>query len=708
MSAEPRLISSTWLHGTGLPAWRAWIIRSGRHHPQGWLLAAALVVYLLTRLVALANYPIYFFTDEANQTLLALDFWRDGLRGYTHEFLPTYFQNVYQYNLSVSVYLQLIPALIFGRSIELTRGVPALITALAPLWLGLAMKDVYRSPYPWLAALLLACTPAWLLHSRTAFETGLAVTFYTGFLVAYLRYRAGQPKAIYAAVLAAALAFYTYSPAQPVILLTSLLFLLFDLGYHRRNGRVVLRAFGLALICALPYLRFQLNHPGESLHHLAWIGSYWFQAGSLVEKLGTYAGQYLHGLDPAYWFAPGQDMARHVMGPYGHLLIWTLPFSLAGVGLAVWRFRRWEYRIPLLALLAAPSGAALVGMGITRALFLVVPVALLTGLLAAELLGWAARRWPGGEVRLTLGTWVLLAGMSFYLVGDALINGSTWSTDYGLGGLQYGARQVFGEVQTYTREHPDVPVVISPAWANGTDVVFRFFIPDPRSVEVLGQVRDPAPVKLAGIDSWLVEKHPLDDRMLFILPPEEFERAQTSLKFSQIQVDRILAYPDGKPGFYFVHLRYVENIDQIMQVELEDRRALITGETIISGQSLPVQVSRLDMGEIKHIFDGDLKTFMRTMEANPLLVRIQFPVPKAVHGLVLQIGGTASTLAVVAQVAGETSPRLWNLQVDESPLPRPLEVDFGEALDITSVEIRLSNTHDPEPGHVHLWELGFR
>ncbi len=659
-----------------------------------WLLGAALLIYLFSRLVALAEYPIYFFTDEANQTLLALDFWRDGLRNYAGDFLPVYFKNVYQYNLSLSVYLQLLPALLFGRSIELTRGVPALVSALAPLWLALALRRVYASRYPWLAALFLAVTPAWFLHSRTAFETSLSVTFYCGFLYYYLRYRGGQLSAICPAVLAAALAFYSYSPAQVVVTWTAVLFFLTDLPYHWRSRRAVAGGFGLALACALPYLRFQLEHPAESLGHLHQLGSYWLAASSPLDKLGAYLGLYLRGLDAAYWLNPGQDIARHTMDGYGHLLVWTLPFTLGGLGLALLRWRRWEYRTPLLAVLAAPAGAALVGLGITRLLFMVAPLALLAGLAASEGLEWLARRRLAWRAPLAAGLWLGLAGFNLFLLGDALRNGPTWSTDYGLGGLQYGARQVFGEALRYTQAHPGAQVEVSNTWTNGADVVARFLLPEG------------APVGTTGIDAWLVEQRPLPQELLFILTPEEYARVMDSGKFRPPQLEGSLPTPDGQLGFYLVHLGYVENIAEIFRAELADRQSLQTGQlTLASGEQLTVQYSRLDMGEIEHAFDGSPDTFIRSLAANPLRLRIQFAVPRPLRQVSLLIGGTASTLELEAGVPDETQPRSWQREVPAAAQSRRLVVDLEGTPTVSWLELRLKNTFDMEPGHVHLWEI---
>jgi hypothetical protein len=83
----------------------------------GTLFGLALLLYLATRLIGLADYPIYFFSDEAIQTLHAADLIRDGFQDEEGTFLPTYFKNGPFYNLSLSVYLQVLPYLLFGKSV---------------------------------------------------------------------------------------------------------------------------------------------------------------------------------------------------------------------------------------------------------------------------------------------------------------------------------------------------------------------------------------------------------------------------------------------------------------------------------------------------------------------------------------------------------------------------------------------------------------
>ena len=176
------------------------------------LFGVGLALYLLVRLIALTEFPIYFFTDEAVQTMLAHDLIRDGLRNGDKVFLPTYFKNGTYYNLSVSVYAQVLPYLVFGKSVFVTRATSVLLTLLAAVSVGLILRDFFKEFYWWTAPLMLSVMPAWFLHSRTAFETALFVSFYAGMLYFYLRYRYTSPDNIYPTLILAALAFYSYSP----------------------------------------------------------------------------------------------------------------------------------------------------------------------------------------------------------------------------------------------------------------------------------------------------------------------------------------------------------------------------------------------------------------------------------------------------------------------------------------------------------------
>lgn len=657
------------------------------------LFALALLVYAITRLTALPAYPIFFFTDEAVQTVTAADLVHASFHGPGGELLPTYFVNGYQYNLSTSVYLQVLPYILFGKSIWVTRATCALVSLLAALCAGLTMKHVFHNRFAWMAVLLLGMTPAWFLHSRTAFETSLAVSFYAAFLYFYLRYRTASPHYLYPAVVLGALAFYSYSPARMVVLLTALLFFFSDIRHHLKNWRWVLIGLGLALLCAAPLIRFQAAHPEENLQHLKVLNSYWIRPLPLTEKLGMFSLEYLRGLNPFYWFLPNKvDLARHTMKGYGHILIGTLPFFLLGLGIAIAKIRSAPHRAILLSLLAAPSGAALVALGITRALVFVIPAALLTTLGLSAALEWVLHRWRVPRLALVLPLVLVLGGTNIWMLTDALVNGPQWFTSYGLEGMQYGARQLFAEIDTVLAEQPGVKLLVSPSWSNGTDTVARFFYPD-----VL-------PFQMGSIDGYFDERKDIEG-VLFVMIPEEYDRVLASPKFTDIRVERTLPYPDGRTGFYFVRLRYVDTIDAILAAERAARAVLQEASLPVDGAPARVQYSYLDMGSINLVFDGDTNTLIRTMEANPLKVYITFESPHALQGLMVMVGGTATQVDVrlLDEKNGEILAQSQTLPAD--PNPRSTTFGFGTTFTPTTIQVEVTSLGDGEPAHVHLWEV---
>jgi hypothetical protein len=679
-----------------------------------WLFALSLLVYLVTRLVGLSSFPIYFFTDEAVQTMLAADLVRDNLHGGDGVLLPTYFQNGSYYNLGTSVYLQVLPNLLFGRSVFVTRLVSVLVSVLAAAAVGLMLRDFYKIPYWWSGTLLLSISPAWFLHSRTAFETVVFVSFYAGMLYAYLLYRLRSPRYLYLTLILAALAFYAYSAGQVIIAATGLLLLLSDLRYHWQNRRILLKGALLAALLALPYLRFRLEHPEAAYHQLRMLDSYLLQPLPLAEKFERFRSEYLYALSPAYWFTPNErDLPRHLMKGYAHLLRFSLPFALIGLLLAFRRIRQTEYRLLLSALLAVPLGGAVVMVGITRVLALVIPAAILTALGIAWVLawlenpsaclqGWGVRRlppwlerWKLPQALLSLSLFAILAAANFAMLADALRSGPLWYRDYGMGGMQYGARQGFAAAQEYLARRPQAKIIFSSTWANGADVLARFFM------------GDPLPLEIGSIQGHLIRRLPLDENTLFVVTPEEYQTILDSEKLTGVQVERILPFPDGSPGFYFIRLRYVDNIDEIFASEQEQRRVLQSEMVDIDGETVPVRYSALDMGDISLAFDGDDFTLMRSFEANPLVIELDFPQLRRMSGFSIITGSAAVEIRATVAQAGEAAPGEYSTQHTGSVEQPQASLDFGENMLVEQLRIEVLDANQQEPAHVHVWEIEF-
>ncbi|MCX6055836.1 MAG: glycosyltransferase family 39 protein [Chloroflexi bacterium] len=664
---------------------------------QNWLIAAAVVVYLVTRMIGLDSYPIYFFTDEAAQTVLAADLVRDGFHSYTGEFLPTFVENGGQYEMGASVYLQILPYLIFGKSIWVTRGISALLTLLAVLSVGLILKSIFGSRFAFAGILFLSVTPAWFLHSRTAFETALAVSFYSVFLFTYLKYREGSFLYLAASIFFGALCFYCYSPAQLVMVVTAFGLLVSDWRCHLRNWKKILLGLGMACLFSLPYIRFMILHPEENIRQLQILNSYWIQSLPITKKLAIYFLDYLKLLNPFYWFVPNSiDLERHVMKNYGHILRWTFPFFVVGFVIAMRKFKDARYRVFLISLLAAPTGAALVGAGITRTLFMVIPVAILTTLGLEQVWKWIERSRFPGSISVAV-TFLSLATLNIFMLADALTKGPLWYPDYTLSGQQYGARQVFGEIKQMLKGDPTLQIYLSPSWTNGTDEVARFFFDDP------------LPFQMGGIESYLYEKREIGRNQVFILMPAEKELVRESGKFSTIEELNILKYPSGEPGFFFLKLKYVDNIDEILSDERIARKELIKTELITgAGDRLVVQYPALDMGTIENLFDGNQETLVRTREANPLNLEIQFADAKWIDQISVRIGGTASTLTVEIHPGDGSQSMVLKKEVLESNNYRDILFKLDQTQLIKEIEITILSTYEIEPSHVHVWEVSFQ
>ncbi|PKO14991.1 MAG: hypothetical protein CVU39_13030 [Chloroflexi bacterium HGW-Chloroflexi-10] len=688
-------------HSQHLPLY----IKPGHSKPQILLFILALAVYLAIRLIAIEQFPIYFFTDEAIQTVHAIDLINENFREEGKELLPTYFVNGGQYNLGTSVYIQILPTLLFGRHIWVTRVTAVLFTLLAALAVGLTLQNIYCRKSGWLGILLLSLMPAWFLHSRTAFETGLAVSFYAMFLYCYLLYRYRNPRWFIAAALCAALAFYSYSPAQMVVAITLAGILFSDLRYHWQQRKIVLFTLGVGLLLLIPYIRFLVNHPEENARHLEILQSYWVQDLSLVEKMEIYFKQYFRGLNPLYWFLPNQiDLPRHTMSEYGHLWRPAFVFVVIGLGYCLRHIRESHSRLILLAVLAAPTGAALAELGVTRALFMVIPATLLAALGIFTVFGFLqkhltfATQHPqffrfAGAITLM----VVMVTANFAMLRDALTNGPFWHLDYSMFGMQYGASQVFGEIATDLQKDPDLDILLSSAWANGTDILARFFF------------GNELPFEIGGIEGYIREYIPVDRNRIFILLPHEREEMFKSAKFQNITTEKTINYPNGEPGFYFTRLEYVDNIQEVFAAELAARRQLILGEaTLQDGTIAQVKYSTMDMGEIKHIFDGDIFTLARTWESNPFRIQIQFPAPRYVETVQLRIGGEATRVEITLYNSDDNQrPFVMAEEIGETPDPRNFLISLPEALLITKAEVRVFNLNNAEPAHVHLWEVEF-
>jgi 4-amino-4-deoxy-L-arabinose transferase-like glycosyltransferase len=743
-----------------------------------WLFGLAIAVYLITRLIGLTQFPMYFFTDEAIQSLSMVDLIDHDFRDPSNVLFPTYFRNGEYYNLSLSVYLQWLPVVLFGKSAVATRATSVLVTLLAAVSVGLMLREVFKLKYWWTGTLFLSITPAWFLHSRTAFETAEFVAFYAGMLCAYLFYRHKSPRYLYLTVLLGALSFYTYSPGQVIIPLTAIGLLLSDWRYHWENRRTLLIALVLAAVLVLPFIRSMLNNPTVPFAHLHTLYSYWYEKIPLSEKIARYFSEFGVGLSPWYWYVPNErDLSRHLMKDYGNIMLATLPFALLGMAQALRNLRLPAYRAILIALMISPAASALVQVSITRTLVFVIPAALLTAMGLEQVLEWLADpnkhlvelaegtgpssrrlvaaflilfggisialaaqensnrfallaltfllalqvsgylqrlagsltrggdaaspiRWKFSPTLIALCAFILLVGANLRMLNDALTNGPLWFRDYGMGGMQYGGFQIFDMIEQYKKEHPDAQIIFSPDWANGTDVVARFFLDDFSSIQ-MGSVR-----------GHITQKRPLDQNTLFIMTPQEYDVVKANEKFAAVDVERTVPYPDGNPGFYFVHLRYVDNIDEIFAAEKAVREGLRESMLTIEGQQVKVRHSYLDSDfqdkAMELVFDNDPFTVAKTLETNPFVIELTFPKPRKLKGFSIIIGSANVKITLKCYSRPGAQPNVFTFEGQGTRIQPELSFDLPAPTDFQILQLEVLDPYSHDQAKVHIWELKLR
>ncbi len=597
------------------------------------------------------------------------------------------------------MYLHLLPVALFGKTVAVIRSTSAAVSVLGAAAAGLALKEM-RNRFWWGGPLLLAPIPLFFVHARLGFETAMMASFYFCFLWAYFVYRGRDARWLYAALAFGAATFYSYTAGQGVMLVTGLALLLSDLRYHLKQKKTLLvGAILFSLVLAAPYIRYRRLHPGVVREQLAVLDSYWTHPIPLTEKLRHFGRNYAAGLDPRYWFRPnGSEMPRHRMDTSPFLPVFLAPLMVLGIGICLWKAPRSAlHRAALISPLGVPFSAAAAELQILRLMAMVVPAVLLSAIAIDQLLRWLARlRVPYTATALACAA--SLAFLSAKLTRDALVQGPTWFHDYGLYGMQWGAPQIFEAIRQ------DLPAgrstfLLSSAWSNNPQEFLSFFLP----------ASDQARVRIADVRAWEQREQALAGDEVFIMTPEEYAIATESRKFLVSPSLRTIPYPDGKPGFRFVRLRYVPNVSEIFAAE-KVSRAVLQEETVAVGkETWAVRHSRTDMGSLDALFDGRPETISRGLEANPFILEIRFPTARAVASVSVSLGAMDQARLTVKATSPSGEDRVGSVTVPNRPALPSTDVRLpGGAFLSAGVRIEIADGNGVDPTHIEIGELRIR
>jgi hypothetical protein len=204
----------------------------------------------------------------------------------------------------------------------------------------------------------------------------------------------------------------------------------------------------------------------------------------------------------------------------------------------------------------------------------------------------------------------------------------------------------------------------------------------------------------------LFSRQSLNESDYLILTQPEFAQAIASPKFKNIQIVKLLNYPDGTPGFYIIHLAYADNADEIFTQEKIARSQPEEGEVVIDNQMVKIKYSRLDMGGPENIFDGDIYTLMRGLEANPFIVELDFPEPRTISQVIADFANMDFTLTLKLYANAGQAPVVYEKTYRGEPGNPHVEipVDQGPAL-VSKLRMEILSLNGGSQPHIHVREL---
>jgi hypothetical protein len=187
---------------------------------------------------------------------------------------------------------------------------------------------------------------------------------------------------------------------------------------------------------------------------------------------------------------------------------------------------------------------------------------------------------------------------------------------------------------------------------------------------------------------------------------------KNSEKFTDIDVEKIVPYPDGNPGFYFVRLRYVGNIDELFAAERAARQALQEATLRIDGQDVKLRFSYVD-GQFQDkwialVFDNDPFTVVKTFDTNPFVIEMTFPKPRALEGFSIIIGSVNVQITLKSYSRPGTQPTEYTFEGQGTKDQPELSFDLPKPTQTQILQVEVLDIQASEDAKVHIWELKLR
>jgi hypothetical protein len=161
--------------------------------------------------------------------------------------------------------------------------------------------------------------------------------------------------------------------------------------------------------------------------------------------------------------------------------------------------------------------------------------------------------------------------------------------------------------------------------------------------------------------------------------------------------------------FAFTRLTPMNHAEQPVEAGPVLPAGLITDEIDLGDQTIQMSHSALDIGQAKDVFDGDIETLMRGLEANPFIIDLQFSQPQVIKGLIMDFGRMDFVMRVKVYGTDGAEPISYQGEYRQQPDIPHLDMDFVNGpKQVKHIYIEIEQLQPPEEVHIHVREIVFK
>jgi hypothetical protein len=129
----------------------------------------------------------------------------------------------------------------------------------------------------------------------------------------------------------------------------------------------------------------------------------------------------------------------------------------------------------------------------------------------------------------------------------------------------------------------------------------------------------------------------------------------------------------------------------------------------VDGQTVDLLFSKLDMGAPANMFDGDVSTLARGLEANPFVLEFHFPEPRSIRGLSAVFASMDFIVTAKLFADERAEPKVYTQEFRGLPPDPHIDMAFDDAPStVRKLRLEVLQLQPPTDVHIHVREVKFR